>query len=110
MAHGPCALALPNEYRENHSGIGTFEGALCLGGAWDDMKENCVGGTLYSGSFDFISRGHVKPAPLPEETFRGRLVILQGYGELAGLHGVLDLHGRAGPVIEYSGQIHIDPQ
>jgi hypothetical protein len=65
-------------------------------------------------SFDFDFEWHLTdPDPDPEvDTFQGTLVILQGYDEFEGLHGVLELWGRTGPggVVAYEGRVHVDPQ
>ena len=109
LAHGPCETSEPNVDRAKLKGTGTFEGDLCLG-EWEDA--DCLG-EMYSGSFDFDFEWHLTdPDPDPEvDTFQGTLVILQGYDEFEGLHGVLELWGRTGPggVVAYEGRVHVDP-
>jgi len=100
-----CAGTRPNCCPAHLHATGTFTGDLLLGGE------------VYSGSFDFrLDWDVINPEPddWTVDTFRGKLVILKGYGGLAGLHGVLDCWGRTGPAprggrVEYAGQIHLDP-
>jgi hypothetical protein len=107
MMHGPCEEEAPNVFRENLKWKGTFTGDLCLDGAWEGAA---CSGEMYSGRFDFTEQWQVTPDPDPEaETAKGKLVILQGYDGFAGLHGVLELWGRAGEWVEYGGQVHVDP-
>jgi hypothetical protein len=108
VEHGSCDQSGPNKHRENIKWRGTFTGELCLGGTWEDSA--CIGGELYSGSFDFVGQWQVTPAPEP--TFTGNFVILQGYDGFANLHGVLEFWGRVGTVDgwgKYAGQVHVDP-
>jgi hypothetical protein len=110
IVHAPCDEGGPNLHRENIKWRGTYTGDLCLGGTWEE--NDCVGGELYSGSFDFVGQQQVTPAPAPEQTFKAKFVILQGYDGFAGLHGVLDFWGRAGTIDgwgAYEGQVHVDP-
>ena len=101
-----CTTTKPNCCHALLHATGTFTGDLLLGGK------------VYSGSFDFRLDWQVTdpcPPPCTEDTFKGKLVILQGYGGLAGLHGVLDCWGRTGPAarggrVSYAGQVHFDPQ
>jgi hypothetical protein len=100
-----CATTLPNASPAKLHATGTFVGDLLLGGE------------VYSGSFDFSLEWRVTdpcPAPCTKDAMSGKLVILKGYGGLAGLHGVLDCWGRTGPKarggrVDYAGQVHLDP-
>jgi hypothetical protein len=100
-----CTTTKPNCCHALLHATGTFTGDLLLGGE------------VYSGSFDFRLDWQVinpEPDDLTVDTFKGKLVILKGYGGLAGLHGVLDCWGRTGPTarggrVSYAGQVHIDP-
>lgn len=42
-------------------------------------------------------------------SIRGAWVILSGTGELANLHGQLNVEGIGGVILHYTGQIHFDP-
>jgi hypothetical protein len=109
MEHGPCEDSAPNVFRENLKGTGTFEGDLCLSGVWEGTA---CSGEGYSGSFDFTLQWQVTPDPDPEaDTFKGNIVILQGYDGFQDLHGVLECWGRvgAGGGTAYKGRVHVDP-
>jgi hypothetical protein len=109
MAHGRCEDVLPNLYRENLKGMGTYVGDLCLGGEWE---EGVCSGEMYSGSFDFTLQWQTTPNPDPTApTTKGTIVILQGYEGFEGLQGVLDFSGRVGSGgwSVYEGQVHVEP-
>jgi hypothetical protein len=57
------------------------------------------------GSFDFIFQGGVND----EGMAQGRLVVLQGSGDLSNLRGNIVLSGVAGVGGDYAGQVHFDP-
>lgn len=57
------------------------------------------------GSFDFIFQGGVND----EGVAQGRLVVLQGSGDLSNLRGNIILSGMAGEGGNYAGQVHFDP-
>jgi hypothetical protein len=93
IARGPCEDSFPGKYPDRGHAKGTFDG--CVG-------DRC--GTLHY-VFNF------QHTPTDPPTFggiaTGKLVILNGAGELANLHGVLD---STSPPSLYIGQIHFDPQ
>jgi hypothetical protein len=98
VSHGPCTADMPPApfaHDENLKAVGTFTG---------QVKDR-------SGSFDFIYEGRAWPAEPDELALTARIVVVSGTGELAGLHGVLDVTYMMGePFDSYSGQIHFDPQ
>jgi hypothetical protein len=61
-----------------------------------------AGGTTVEGTFDFTFQGTIDEAGHAE----GRLVILNGTGELANIQGQLELAGTAGVDGDYSGKVH----
>jgi hypothetical protein len=90
VSHGPCGPSgpIPYKYHETLHVRGTFTGEI-LG---------------VSGSFDFVETPKVWPAD-SHKTSNSHLVVLSGAGDLAGLHGMLDI-ARG----DYSGRMHFDPQ
>ena len=96
VSHGPCGPngPVPYKYHETLKARGTFTGD--------------VGGK--SGTFDFTETAEVWPADPGEVALTGRIVILSGTGELANLHGLLDVSWVKGEHYStYSGRIHFDP-
>jgi hypothetical protein len=91
VSHGPCGPngPIPYKYHETLHARGTFEGYVL--------------GTF--GTFDFIETPKNWPADSDKAGFTSHLVILSGTGDLASLHGMLDIVG-----LDYSGKIHFDPQ
>lgn len=91
VSHGPCGDngPVPYAYHETLHVRGTFTGKV-LG---------------IGGSFDFIETPKNWPADSHKAGYTSHIVILSGYGELANLHGMLDVSRG-----DYSGQIHMDPQ
>ena len=97
VSHGPCSADMPPApfaHDENLKAVGTFTG---------QVKDR-------SGSFDFNYEGRAWPAEPGELALTARIVVLSGTGDLAGLHGVLDVSYIMGESVDrYSGQIHFDP-
>jgi hypothetical protein len=91
VSHGPCGPSgpLPYKYHETLHIRGTFTGEV-LG---------------VPGSFDFIETAKNWPEDSHKAEYGSRLVVLSGAGDLAGLHGMLDIVSG-----DYSGRIHFDPQ
>jgi len=58
-----------------------------------------------SGTLALMFLGHGEGIGLP---IQGIMVILGGTGDLAHLHGVLDVDGIAGVYLDYTGMIHFD--
>jgi len=93
VSHGPCPVG-PFQYNENLKARGTFVGMV-------GDKE---------GSFDLIFVGKSWPADPGDLALTANIVILSGTGELANLHGVLEVSYIMGDGFDsYSGQIHFDP-
>jgi hypothetical protein len=94
VSHGLCPAA-PFQYNENLKAQGTFDGE--------------VDGKI--GTFDLKLVGKGWPAEPGELALTAKIVVLSGTGELANLHGVLDVSYIMGDATDsYSGQIHFDPQ
>jgi hypothetical protein len=93
VSHGACP-AEPFEYAENLKARGTFVGSV------GDKQ-----GSLY---LKFVSTAW--PAETGELALVGKIFILSGSGELANLHGLLDVSYIMGDAYDsYSGQFHFDP-
>jgi hypothetical protein len=92
VSHGPCEEngPVPYKYHETISVKGTFTSGV-------------VG---QSGTFDFTGTAENWPTGTGEPNITMRLVILSGTGDLANLHGVLDVDASD----NYSGRIHFDPR
>jgi hypothetical protein len=60
-----------------------------------------------SGTLTIKFQGNGEGIGLP---IQGKMVILSGTGDLANLHGVLDIAGVAGAYLHYTGMIHFDPK
>ena len=92
-SHAPCPPdgPVPHLYDETIHVQGTFEGTV-------DGKE---------GTFTFVENArNIATGPGPEDyLWIGKMVILSGTGDLANLHGIIDLSND-----EYTGRIHFDPQ
>jgi hypothetical protein len=94
VSHGLCPAG-PFDYNENLKAQGTFFGTV-------NDKE---------GTFDLKFVGKGWPAEPGELALTAKIVVLSGTGELANLHGVLDVSYIMGDATDsYSGQIHFDPQ
>ena len=98
MVHGPCTADVPpgqGLYDANLKARGTFTGEVL--GAY--------------GTFDFTYEGKEWPYEQPGDLgLAARIVILSGTGDLANLHGVLDVTYVVGDAFDsYSGRIHFDP-
>jgi hypothetical protein len=91
VSHGPCGPngPIPYAYHETLHGQGTFTG---------EVKG-------VSGSFDFVETAKNWPEDSHKAGLTSQLVVLSGTGDLAGLHGMLDIVWA-----DYSGQMHFDPQ
>ena len=92
VSHGPCEEngPVPYKYHETISVKGTFAGV--------------VAGR--SGTFGFTGTAENWPTGTGEPNITIRLVVLSGTGDLANLHGVLDVDASD----DYLGKIHFDPQ
>jgi hypothetical protein len=90
-AHAPCPPGgpAPHLYYETIHVRGTFEGEV-------DGR---------AGTFTFTENARNIPTGPGEYIWAGKMVILSGTGELANLHGVMDLSNE-----DYTGRIHFDPQ
>jgi hypothetical protein len=108
VSHGPCYL--------EDSGIpypkGSFRENLMMRGTFDGTVAGREGAFEYILVLEFapVAGG---PAERPNFDIEGRLVVLDGMGGLAGLHGVVRMEGgqRDGvPSLGYEGEIHFDPQ
>jgi hypothetical protein len=93
VARGPCAGAFPGAYPDRGHAEGTFEGCVA---------DRC--GTL---RYVFNFQHTPTDPPTPGGIATGKLIILNGTGDLASLHGVLD---TSSPPSQYIGRIHFDPQ
>jgi hypothetical protein len=91
VSHGPCEEngPVPYKYHETIHTRGTFSGS--------------VSGMF--GTFDFVETAQNWPTDSGGHLYTSHMVILSGTGDLANLHGMLDVSGS-----DYSGQIHFDPQ
>jgi hypothetical protein len=92
---GPCASASPGRYEDRGRGEGTFVG--CVG-------ERC--GTL---RYIYKFQHHPTDPPTLGGTGTGKYTILNGTGELANLHGVLETSWPPEPT-QYTGWMHFDPE
>ena len=93
VSHGSCPAG-PFQYSENLKARGTFDGSV-------GDKE----GSLY---LEFVATAW--PAEPGELALVGKIIILSGTGELANLHGLLDVSYIMGNNYDsYSGQFHFDP-
>ena len=93
VSHGPCPAG-PFQYDENLKARGTFVGTV-------DGKE---------GTFDLIFVGRGWPAETGEPALTAKIVVLSGTGELANLHGLLEVSYNMGDAFDsYSGKMHFDP-
>jgi hypothetical protein len=93
VSHGACPVE-PFQYSENLKARGTFDGKV-----WD--KEGSL-------DLEFVSKAW--PADPGELALVGKIFILSGTGELANLHGLLDVSYIMGNTYDsYSGQFHFDP-
>jgi hypothetical protein len=90
VSHGPCGPKgpVPYKYHETIHVRGTFRGKV-LG---------------IPGSFDFSETPKNWPEDSDKAGYTSHLVILSGAGDLANLHGMLDVVGS-----DYTGRIHFDP-
>jgi Protein of unknown function (DUF3224) len=82
---GPCDRAAT----ETFAALGNYQGTV----------------DSTTGSFEFNFQGSIDAAGHAQ----GKLVIQQGTGALANLHGMLTLTGQAGVGGTYMGDIHFDP-
>jgi len=91
VSHGPCGPngPVPYGYHETIHVRGTFNGEV-------------VG---IPGTFDFIETPTNWPADSDKAGYTSHMVILSGTGDLANLHGMLDISDDGG----YSARIHFDP-
>jgi hypothetical protein len=97
VSFGPCGPNGPIKYayHETVKIQGTFTGSV-FG---------------IPGSFDFTETGKVWPVDPGEVLWSSRIVILSSAGDLANLHGLVDVTLVKGqPPATYSGQVHFDPQ
>jgi hypothetical protein len=93
VSHGACPAG-PFQYAENLKARGTFVGEV-----WDKQ-----------GSLDLKFVATAWPADPGELALVGKIIILSGAGELANLHGLLDVSYIMGDDYDfYSGQFHFDP-
>lgn len=93
VSHGSCP-AMPFQYSENLKARGTFDGYV-------GDKE---------GSLDLEYVAKAWPAEPGELALTGKIIILSGTGDLANLHGLLDVSYIMGDGFDsYSGQFHFDP-
>jgi hypothetical protein len=91
VSHAPCPPGgpAPHLYYENGHARGVFVGTV----------------GERSGTFRFVKNARNIPLDAGGYIWIGRMAILSGTGELAGLHGVLEIDTSD----QYSGQIHFDP-
>jgi len=114
ISHGACIDPATGEpypagsFRENLKARGTFTGAVCDGGIWQDGV--CEGGVELEGGFTFVWTAQVRPADVPAPNMFGHITIMHGTEGLQGLHGTLETEGRAGGSGGFVGQIHFEPQ
>jgi hypothetical protein len=89
-SHAPCPPEepAPHKYYETIHVRGTFEGTV-------DGKR---------GTFTFVENARNIPTGPGEWIWIGKMVILSGTGELANLHGKIELSND-----DYTGRIHFDP-
>lgn len=93
VSHGPCP-GMPFQYTENLRGRGTFDGSV------GDKEGGLV--------LDFVAKAW--PSEPGELALVGKITILTGTGELANLHGSLDVSYIMGDEFDsYAGQFHFDP-
>lgn len=92
---GPCEGAFPGRYPDRGHAEGTFVG--------------CVEGRCGTLSYIFNFQ-HTPTVPITfGGTGTGKYTILNGTGELANLHGVLECAWPPEPT-QYTGWIHFDPE
>lgn len=93
VSHGACPAA-PFQYAENLKAQGTFTGS--------------VGDKEGSLELKFVAKAW--PAEPGDLALTGKIIILSGTGELAHLHGLLDVSYIMGNDFDsYAGQLHFDP-
>jgi hypothetical protein len=90
-SHAPCPPDGPvaHKYYETIHVRGTFDGKV-------DGR---------SGTFTFTENARNIPTGLGDYVWIGKMAILSGTGELANLHGIVDLSNDV-----YTGRIHFDPK
>ena len=91
IIEGPCDEA---------AGPGIFQGNASYYGTFNEGTVNGVEGT-----FDIVGRWSVGPE---KENYQGEIIIIKGYGDLAGLQGVLIETSENVFDTEYSGRLHFD--